>query len=109
MIRPVTSSHLWALGALIVLAACGPAKHVRRAVDGPSRDEFEQAKIDRAIANNAVILGMTTREVRRSRGNPVRIDWVRKFGGKRVRRWAYSFDEVYFDADGRVIGTHAAY
>lgn len=90
----------------LLVAACGVAQKV---VKGPPhRTLFEQEKIDRAVEEGAVILGMTKSEVRASRGEPRAKDTVERLGGK-LRRWLYAWDEVYFDADGLVVGTKASY
>ena len=60
------------------------------------------------MREGAVILGMTKSEVRASRGEPQKTDVVEALGRK-LRRWIYPFDEVYFDADGLVVGVKAAY
>lgn len=91
------------------LAGCGAAQKVAKAIDGPpERTRFEQERVDRAVKERAVILGMTKSEVRASRGEPQKTDIVEALGGK-LRRWIYPFDEVYFDADGLVVGVKAAY
>jgi hypothetical protein len=97
------------LAAALALAGCGAAQKVAKAVEGPpKRTRFEQEQIDETIRNGGVVRGMTRSEVRASRGEPQKTDVVEALGGK-LRRWVYPFDEIYFDADGLVVGVKAAY
>jgi hypothetical protein len=97
------------LAVALALAGCGAAQKVAKAVEGPpERTRFEQERIDEAIRKGSVVRGMTKSEVRASRGEPQKTDVVEALGGK-LRRWVYPFDEVYFDADGLVVGVKAAY
>ena len=95
--------------AAATLVACGATKKVGRALEGPpKRTKSEQRRFDAAVKRGDVLIGMTKSEVRKSRGDPKKTDSVERYGGK-VRRWQYSWDEVYFDAKGLVVGTHTAY
>lgn len=97
------------LAAAAALGGCGAAQKVGKAFEGPpKRTRLEQERIDQKIKEGAVVLGMTKDEVRASRGEPQKTDIVEALGGK-LRRWVYPFDEVYFDADGLVVGVRAAY
>jgi len=95
----------------LLLPACGPAKQVARDIfqAPPKRTELQKEQYRRAVKNGTVLIGMTRSEVRAARGRPKRTDSVRRFGGVRVRRWIYAWDEIYFDDRGFVIGTAAAY
>jgi len=93
---------------MALLAACGAARSVERAVEGPKRTIWEQQEIDKAIAEGRVIRGMTYSEVRKVRGSPQKKDTVERMGGK-VRRWIYPWDEIYFDERGVVVGWFTAY
>jgi hypothetical protein len=99
-----TGLLLWALLA----AACGAAQKVDQAVGGPERTIWEQESIDKAMAEGRVIRGMTYAEVRKVRGSPQKRDVVERMGGK-VRRWIYPWDEIYFDAQGLVVGWDTVY
>ena len=79
-------------------SASGPRK-----VD---RTPEQQAKVDEAIKNREVRLGMTESEVLQAWGKPNR---KRKatHRGKPVRIWSYGVSEIYFDPDGFVVGGSA--
>jgi len=97
------------LAVLLALAGCVAAKKVDRALEGPpDRTVLQQERIDAAMEANRVIVGMTKSEVRKVRGEPQKKDTVDRMGGK-VRRWMYPWDEIYFDANGLVVGFYTAY
>ncbi|MHC4973788.1 MAG: hypothetical protein ACYTG3_15800 [Planctomycetota bacterium] len=86
---------------LFVLAACSTPGGKK--VDRPPE---QQAKVDEAIKNREVRLGMTEAEVLAAWGKP---QSKRKatHRGKRVAVWSYGISEIYFDRDGFVVGGSA--
>lgn len=89
------------LSLLVCLAACsatGP-KEVHRSPE-------QQAKVDEAIKNREVRLGMTESEVLQAWGKPQRKRRAKQ-RGKSVVIWSYGFSEIYFDLDGFVVDMSA--
>lgn len=86
---------------LVGFAACSTpgAKKVGRSPE-------QQAKVDEAIKNREVRLGMTESEVLQAWGKPNR---KRKatHRGRPVTIWSYGVSEIYFDRDGFVVGGSA--
>jgi len=86
---------------LVGLMACSTpgAKKVDRPPD-------RQAKVDEAIKNREVRLGMTQSEVLAAWGKPQRKSKATQ-RGKPIVVWSYSFSDIYFDLDGFVVDMSA--
>lgn len=86
---------------LVGFAACSTPG--AKQVDRPPE---QQAKVDEAIKNREVRLGMTESEVLQAWGKP---NSKRKatHRGRSVRVWSYGVSEIYFDREGFVVGGSA--
>ena len=70
------------------------------------RPPEQQAKVDEAIKNREVRLGMTQSEVVAAWGKPQSKSRASQ-RGKEVTVWSYGISEIYFDRDGFVVGGSA--
>jgi len=86
---------------VVCLTAC--ATPGARKVDRPPE---QQARVDEAIKNREVRLGMTESEVLAAWGKPHSKSRAKQ-RGKPVRVWSYGISEIYFDQDGFVVGGSA--
>lgn len=86
---------------LVCLAACS-APGAKKAQRSPE----QQAKVEAAIKNREVRLGMTESEVLAAWGKPQR---KRRATHRRkpVVIWSYVYSEIYFDRDGFVVDMSA--
>lgn len=86
---------------LVGLMACSTPGSKK--VDRPPE---QQAKVDEAIKNREVRLGMTQSEVLLAWGKPQGKSKASQ-RGKEVTVWSYGISEIYFDRDGFVVGGSA--
>ena len=85
---------------LVCLTACStPGTKVDRPPE-------QQARVDAAIKNREVRLGMTGSEVLAAWGKPHSKSKAMQHG-KSIRVWSYGISEIYFDSDGFVVGGSA--
>jgi len=85
---------------LVCLTACStPGTKVDRPPE-------QQARVDAAIKNREVRLGMTESEVLAAWGKPHSKSKATQ-RGKPVKVWSYGISEIYFDRDGFVVGGSA--